>query len=309
MKKNQGMRYTIIAAFVAACGASGAALAVDEVEENYPLQSAQRLTVGAERSVTANGVIGTLAGPMVNDVDIYSFYARKDDVLVIDIDGGYKPSGPARISVDTFLTLFGPDGTVLRANDDLCTGCPLDDGSAHKRDAYIDKFKVEKDGVYYVGVTAFPRILLDGGAILDRGSLRYNGDYGLTISGVSPSVMQINIDIKPGNGGSAAPINPKSRGSIPVALLSSDTFDALKVDMSSLTFGSTGDEKSLQRCGKDGSDVNNDGRLDLVCHFENQVAKFGATDLEGTLKGKIAGMPIEGRGLLKVVPPLKSDAD
>lgn len=306
MNKKIGIRHAIASAFLAATALSGVALAVDEAEQNYPIQAAQRLTVGTDGSVTVNGVIGTLAGPLANDADIYSFYARKGDVLTIDIDGGWKPSGPSRLSVDTFLTLFAPDLTVKRANDDS-TLAPLDDGSAHKRDAYIKEFVVETDGVHYVGVTAFPRMLLDGGAILDRGSVRYNGDYKLTISGASPELRQISIDIKPG-GGKVAPINPKSRGGIPVALLSSDDFNALTVDFNSLTFGSTGDEPSLQRCGKGGEDVNGDGRLDLVCHFENQVAKFEATDLEGIVKGKGAdGMRFEGRGLLKVIPPMKAD--
>jgi hypothetical protein len=174
------------------------------------------------------------------------------DVLVIDIDGAYKPSGPTRTSVDTFLTLFDSDGKVLRANDDACTGCPIDSGSAHKRDAYIDKFNVEKSGVYYVGVTAFPRMLLDGGAIYDRGGVRYNGDYTLIISGVSPEVQQINIDIKPGNGSSAAPINPKSRGSIPVALLSSANSTRSRSTPGSVR-SDHGQRESLQRCGRTGA--------------------------------------------------------
>jgi hypothetical protein len=305
VNKKLGIRHAIACAFLAASAVSGVALAVEEAEDNYPIQSAQRLTVGADGSVTINGIVGTLAGPLANDVDFYSFYARKGDVLVIDIDGAYKPSGPARISVDTYLTVFDSDLKVKRANDDK--PLPLDDGSVSRRDAYIDNFTVEKDGVHYVGVTAFPRLLVDGGAIYDRGGVRYNGDYRLTISGVSPELRQINIDIKPG-GGAVAPINPKSRGGIPVALLSADDFNALNVDVRSLTFGSTGDERSLQRCGKGGEDVNGDGRLDLVCHFETQAASFGATDLEGIVKGKGGdGMRFEGRGLLKVIPPMKAD--
>lgn len=306
MNNKHGIRYAIASAFLAGTAVSGVALAVDEVEQNYPIESAQRLTIGADRSVTVNGVIGTLSGAMVNDIDIYSFYARKGDVVVFDIDGAAKPGGPARLNVDTVITVFGPgpDFRVLRSNDDSALR-PLDAGSATNRDSYLDNFKVDADGIYSVGVTAYPRFLADRGYILDRGGLRYNGDYTLIISGVSPAVQQINIDIKPG-GGTVAPINPKSRGGVPVALLSSDEFDALKVDVRSLTFGSTGDEQSLQRCGKGGEDVNGDGRRDLVCHFENQAAKFSATDIEGVLKGKSAGgMMFEGRGLLKVVPPLK----
>ena len=40
----------------------------------------------------------------------------------------------------------------------------------------------------------------------------------------------------------------------------------------SLTFGHSGDEKSLAFCDPGGQDVNGDGLPDLVCHFDNQLA-------------------------------------
>jgi hypothetical protein len=131
---------------------------------------------------------------------------------------------------------------------------------------------------------------------------RSNGDYTLVISGVSSPVLHINIDIKPGNGESAAPMNPKAKGKIPVALLGSRDFSVMDVDTASLTFGHTGDEASLSKCsGRE--DVNDDGTLDLICHFENQLAAFQPTDEEGILKGRLDdGRLFEGRGLLKVVP-------
>jgi len=36
---------------------------------------------------------------------------------------------------------------------------------------------------------------------------------------------------------------------------------------------------------KAGSDVRNDGRLDLLCHFDNQTASFELGDLEGVVMG------------------------
>jgi hypothetical protein len=116
----------------------------------------------------------------------------------------------------------------------------------------------------------------------------------------------MNIDIKPG-ATSIARINPKSRGNIPVALLSSATFDALKVDPGSVRFGPNGNDATALRCGKGGEDVNNDGRLDLVCHFDTQAANFDPSDEEGIVTGTIGDMQFEGRGDLKVIHVKRPD--
>lgn len=313
MKKNQSIRYAIMAAFVAACGASGAALAGNEVEPNYgsPLElHAQPLSMDSAGAASVYAIMGALTGAVVGDVDVFSFKAYAGNVLTIDIDGGIKASGTGQRSVDTILTVLGPAPTyaLKRQNDDSSLPAPYDPGSISRFDAYIENFTVEVTGVYYVGVTAFSRRLGSGGVIIEgtRGT-GSNGDYTLVVSGVVPDVQQINIDIKPGSD-DVAPINLKSRGSVPVALLSSAQFDALTVDASSLTFGGTGDERSWQRCGKDGTDVNGDGLLDLVCHFANQEARFDPSSFEAILKGKTkGGAMFEGRGLLKVVPVKRTD--
>lgn len=93
----------------------------------------------------------------------------------------------------------------------------------------------------------------------------------------------MTIDIKPG--ASPNPINTKSKGKIPVAILSSATFDAAaQVDITTLTFGRTGDEDSFSHCGG-AEDVNGDTLPDLVCHFNTQAAAFAAGDTLGVLKG------------------------
>ena len=127
-------------------------------------------------------------------------------------------------------------------------------------------------------------------------------------NGVSESTtVFVPIDIKPGS--VTNPINPKSKGKIPVAIFSTPDFDAsTQVDRDLLTFGRTGEEESLHRRGKgvpncDVEDVNDDGMLDLVCHFNLQDTDFVAGDTEGILKGLLViGTPIEGRDAVLIVP-------
>lgn len=301
MTKKLRTRSAVFAALLAAWGSSGVALAVDEVEPNNPVGSAQHLVIGTDRSAQVNGVIGVLSGTATRDVDFYSFQGRQGDVITLDIDGGMHTNGTG---VDTVVAIFGPNGSnplfLWRQNDD--GGFPLDPGSVSPLDSRITNFTLPATATYVVGVSSYPGTFIDVNTLatarLDRNS---NGAYTLIISGVTPSIQQINIDIKPGSD-EVAPINPKSRGSIPVALLSSPAFNALQVDPRTLRFGEKGNEESLVRCNKDGTDVNGDGLLDLVCHFDNVKASFEVGDTEGMVSGATnGGMQFEGRGWLKVV--------
>ena len=112
---------------------------------------------------------------------------------------------------------------------------------------------------------------------------------------------EVTIDIKPGS--QLNPINPKSVGKIPVAILSTAEFDApSEVDKTSLTFGRTGAELSLVSCNKKGEDVNGDGLLDQVCHFKIKLTGFKFGDTEGILKGQtLDGVSIEGRDLVRIL--------
>jgi hypothetical protein len=317
------MRNHIQAGFIAGVLlASGNAQATDQINEsepNQPIGSAQRIDA-RNGGVAVSAVLGNITGEAINDVDYYIFYGLEGDVVTFDIDGGM---GGTR-SVDTVIAIFrsAPGFPLLTWNDDNYTA---DQGSVSPLDARIDNFRIDISGYYIVGVSNYPRHPLSGGSFSDvispmlGGSLSdasspmlgdslsgasslENGDYKLIVSGITPQVQQINIEIKPGNNG-LAPINPRSKGKIPVALLSSNGFVAMNVDTTSLTFGPTGNESSPSHCGRTGEDVNGDGRLDLVCHFENQQAGFRKSDLEGIVRGKMKwGSPFEGRGFLKVVP-------
>ncbi len=117
-----------------------------------------------------------------------------------------------------------------------------------------------------------------------------------------PPVLTVPIDVKPGS--FPNPINLKSKGRIPVAILSRPDFLAAKVvDRASLTFGRTGDERSLLPGKVKPEDVNGDGLLDLVCHFANPAAGFQVGDTRGVLKGKtLQGRPFLGMDSVVIVP-------
>jgi hypothetical protein len=130
------------------------------------------------------------------------------------------------------------------------------------------------------------------GAQCDRGAFEWQETGG---------GEDVTIDILPSS--TANIVNLRSRGTIPVAILSTASFDArTMVDRTSLTFGATGDETSLASCNNKGSDVNHDGLLDLVCHFHIQLTDFQRHHVLGILKGNIVGgTPFEASDTVRVI--------
>ena len=131
-------------------------------------------------------------------------------------------------------------------------------------------------------------------AVVYRGS---TGTYRWTIEAHGTrGVHAVPIDIKPGRFPNVIELDDDDDETVKVAILSTPDFDATTaVDRTSLTFGVTGDEDSLESCRKNGKDVNGDGLDDLVCKFRIEDTGFQFGDTEGILKGKMVdGTPFEG---------------
>jgi hypothetical protein len=109
------------------------------------------------------------------------------------------------------------------------------------------------------------------------------------------TVIAGQIEIKPGSEGHPF-VALRSRGAIPVAVISTPGFDApASLDWSSLRFGRTGEEASLALRGKSRepqcsvTDVNQDGLDDLLCLFETRMTRFLPGDVEGILTARTVG--------------------
>jgi hypothetical protein len=111
-------------------------------------------------------------------------------------------------------------------------------------------------------------------------------------------VVTVPIDIKPGTFPNS--INPRSNGVIPVAILTTETFDATTVDPLSVEFG-PGKAKESHKKGHL-EDANGDGRVDMIVHFRTDETGIQCGATQASLSGwTLAGQYIEGTDAIVTV--------
>jgi hypothetical protein len=130
-------------------------------------------------------------------------------------------------------------------------------------------------------------------------SSQYAPLYTASYQEEAPVGQAITFVVKPGSE-QPAPINPKSNGKIPVAILTTASFDATTVDPTTVKFGVLGSEASSTQTSLE--DVNGDGRLDMVLHFNTQQTGIVCGTTTVTLTGKTtSGQLISGTAPIRTV--------
>lgn len=111
-------------------------------------------------------------------------------------------------------------------------------------------------------------------------------------------VLDVEVDIKPGSFPNS--INPEGKGVIPVAILTTDLFDASTVDSTTVRFGVTGTEGARVRAALE--DLDADGDADLILHFDTQATGIVCGSTSASLTGKsVSGQAIQGSDSLNTV--------
>jgi len=108
-------------------------------------------------------------------------------------------------------------------------------------------------------------------------------------------VLPITIDIKPGSDPNS--INLKSKGVVPVAVLTTDDFDASTVDPDTVEFAGAEPVRWTME------DVDGDGDTDMLFHFKTQDLNLDGDSIEAILTGKTTdGISIEGTDTVNIIP-------
>jgi hypothetical protein len=196
-------------------------------------------------------------------------------VLVSNDPGDYN---------ELFLYAYGADNAFL-----VSAGPPtLNFDTGH-----MTELKITRDtaDIAYV-------VIADGGFYTPH---RYLVDSVCTNApGVPRSSLQIQIDIKPGS--DPAPINLRSQGRLPVAILSGPAFDATSIRLDTVTLGPN-NAPALDK-GASIQDVNHDGRPDVILHFDNAKIGIGQGDMQLCLAGQTtSGLAVTGCDAIVTVPP------
>jgi hypothetical protein len=111
-------------------------------------------------------------------------------------------------------------------------------------------------------------------------------------------LLAVDIDVLPGE--VTNPITPNNRGRIPVAILTTASFEATSVDASTVRFGRTGQEAAPVRSAVE--DVDADGDRDLLLFFNNLDTGIQCGDTSASLTGRtFNGEAIQGSDAIRTV--------
>jgi len=130
-------------------------------------------------------------------------------------------------------------------------------------------------------------------ADMEAHALVHDADGDATL--VHPGARRVPIDIKPGSYPNA--INLAAQGSLAVAILTGESFDAASMQPDSAVFAGAWPQRWRLK------DVDKDGDQDMILHYMISELNLDAGCVEGWLYGvTLDGLPVQGVDSLKIVP-------
>ena len=140
----------------------------------------------------------------------------------------------------------------------------------------------------------------DGKVVVAGGTADFSRgvtDFALARFLGAPTILNVSVDVKPDSSNNVVPL--QANGVIPIAILTTDAFDAASVDPASVCFGSANDPTTRDCSAKQGTghlqDVNGDARPDLLLQYETQQTGIRSGDTQAWVTGQTYnGVSIEG---------------
>ena len=159
-------------------------------------------------------------------------------------------------------------------------------------------------------MNGYPNLLSEHASVAAHGHIVVLGGYSsngfqdkVYSSYVIPRTREVDIDIKPGSEPNS--INLNSSGVVPVAILSSDTFDATTIDPATVSLAGA----RVRMVGKSErylahqEDVNGDELIDLVCQVYTAQFMIVVGESVAVLEGNTYnGTPVRGEDSVRIVP-------
>jgi len=254
---------------------------------------------------TSGPLFKVLGVPSLNSEGAVAFWAMLD----AGGDGIFVSNGTMPTTIADSTGPFNSFGNSASINDKgvVAFWASLDDGrhgiftgpdpGAHKVIAAGDTL----DGPTVTFLTFGPEGLNNSGAVAFVATLA-DGTRAVYRADPAPSDVRVSLDIKPG--GNPNMINLKSQGTVPIAILTTDDFDATTVNPTTVTLA--GAHVKLKKNGMPMAayeDVNGDGRADLVLHVSTQYLQLDESSMVAVLAGQTYdGTAITGSDTVRIVP-------
>jgi len=307
---------------------TGFGIAVDAAGAAYVSGTTQSGDFTANCMAPCTVLDSTLGGP--EDAFVTKLNATGTALLYSTYLGGSGSDGGFDVALDAAGAAYVSGRTQ---SSDFTANCMapctvLDSTLGGPEDAFVTKLNATGTALLYstyLGGNGFD--VADGGIALDAAGAAYvlgrtqsgdftasctapctvldgtlGGNFDAFVVKIGEEVIEVTIDIKPGSFPNS--INLGSHGTVPVAILSTATFDATTVDP--LTVSLAGASAKLKGKGTpmvSFEDVNGDALLDLVVHVDTQALALTDADTKAILEGQTtSGMAIMGSDSISVVP-------
>ena len=231
-------------------------------------------------------------GSIYNNIIWNNHASVGGDLYILNASAGNGSLNPFNLlnndfdqsSAGTYIQIpFAIDPSNLNNVDPLFVDSANSDYRLHAASPCINAGTNDAPGLPSTDKEGLARII---GGTVDIGAYEYQGVIG---------PITVSIDIKPGSYPNS--INLKSKGVVPVAILTTYDFDVRMVDPFSVLFV----EAPPRRWHYE--DVDRDGHTDLLFHFETQELMLDSHSTEAMLTGNtLDGDAFEGTDSVNIVP-------